>query len=55
VVLTSGSSYSVPANTLTIKAWLIGGGGGGASALASDTSSGGGGAAGGIAYYVWTA
>ena len=46
-VLTSGTSYSIPANTTFIKIWAIGAGGGGAGASA-DTTAGGGGGAGGI-------
>ena len=53
VVLTSSTSYSVPASTTSIKAWLIGGGGGGAGSTASDGTAGGGGGAGGIVYYSW--
>jgi hypothetical protein len=53
--LTSGTSYSIPAGTLTLKAWLIGAGGGGAGSPATDTTAGGGGGAGGISYYQWTA
>jgi hypothetical protein len=50
VVLTSGSSYSVPAGTKNIKFWAIGAGGGGSGATSNDSDSGGGGGAGGIAY-----
>ena len=46
-VLTSGTSYSIPANTTFIKIWAIGAGGGGAGA-AADATAGGGGGAGGI-------
>jgi len=46
-VLTSGTSYSIPANTTFIKIWAIGAGGGGAGATA-DATAGGGGGAGGI-------
>lgn len=49
VVLTSGSSYALPANAALVTAWVIGGGGGGAGAAATDKSAGGGGAAGGLA------
>jgi hypothetical protein len=52
-VLTSGTSYSIPAGTTSIKVWLIGAGGGGAGSPQSDGTSGGAGAAGGIAYYAW--
>jgi hypothetical protein len=54
VVLTSGTSYTVPANTNSIKAWLIGAGGGGAGSPATDATSGGGGGAGGISYREFT-
>ena len=54
VLVTSGTSYTIPAQTNFIKAWLIGAGGGGAGSPSSDGTSGGGGAAGGIAYYAWT-
>jgi hypothetical protein len=46
-VLTSGTSYSIPANTTFIKIWAIGAGGGGAGAT-TDATAGGGGGAGGI-------
>jgi hypothetical protein len=49
VVLTSGTSYQIPAGVTTVKAWAVGGGGGGAGASASDGVSGGGGGAGGAA------
>jgi hypothetical protein len=54
VVLTSGTSYSIPAGTNTMKAWLIGAGGSGAGSPATDGTSGGAGGAGGISYYSWT-
>jgi hypothetical protein len=46
VLLTSGSSYTVPANATTMKAWVIGGGGSNGS-----TNWGG---AGGCAYKTWS-
>ena len=46
-VLTSGTSYSIPANTTFITIWAIGAGGGGAGA-AADSTAGGAGGAGGI-------
>jgi hypothetical protein len=52
-VLTSGSSYSIPAGTTSIKVWLIGAGGGGAGSTSTDTTVGGGGGAGGTAVYAW--
>jgi hypothetical protein len=45
-VLTSGTSYSIPANTTFIKIWAIGAGGGGAGASADSTAGGAGGAGG---------
>lgn len=50
VLLTSGTSYQIPVNTLTMKIWAIGGGGGGSGATNNDGDSGGGGGAGGLAY-----
>jgi hypothetical protein len=54
-VLTSGTSYSIPAETTSIKVWLIGAGGGGAGSPPTDATSGGAGGAGGIAYYEFVA
>lgn len=50
VVLTSGSSYALPANSSRVTAWVVGGGGGGAGAPAADSAAGGGGAAAGLAW-----
>ena len=47
--LTSGTSWSVPANTTGIMIWCVGGGGGGAGANSGNSGTGGG--AGGIASY----
>jgi len=52
--LASGSTYTIPANTTSMKVWVIGGGGGGAGSPAEDISAGGGGGAGGCAYKTWT-
>jgi hypothetical protein len=49
VLLTSGTSYTVPAGASTMKAWAVGGGGG-AGYLSSV-----GGQAGGCAYKTWSA
>jgi hypothetical protein len=49
VILTSGTTYTVPANTTALRIWAIGAGGGGAGSPATDATSGGGGAAGGVA------
>ncbi len=54
VVLTSGTSYSLPSATTSFKAWVIGAGGGGAGTSNSDGTSGGGGGAGGVAYKTFT-
>ena len=54
VVLTSGTSWTVPAGVTSIKVWAIGGGGGGAGSIASDGTSGGAGGAGGVAYGTFT-
>jgi hypothetical protein len=54
VVLTSGTSYTIPAGTNTMKAWLIGAGGSGAGSDANDSASGGAGGAGGMVYNSWT-
>jgi len=54
VVATPGrTNYSVPANTLSIRTWVIGAGGSGAGATTDDSSAGGGGGAGSIAYASW--
>jgi hypothetical protein len=45
-IITSGSTYTVPANTTSVKLWAVGGGGGGAGASASNGPAGGGGGAG---------
>ena len=52
-LLTSGSTYTLPNGTTTVRAWVVGGGGGGGGAGGARGASGGGGA-GGIAYYEWT-
>lgn len=56
---TSGSSTTVPANTVSITAWAIGGGGSGAGSTVVNGSpmsgrSGGGGGGGGIVYKTWS-
>ena len=43
VLLTSGTSYSIPAGATTMKAWIVGGGGGGYSSYG-----------GGCAYKTWS-
>jgi hypothetical protein len=50
VVLTSGSSWTVPSGITTVKVWAIGAGGGGAGAGGSNNSAGGGGGSGGVGY-----
>ncbi len=50
LVLTSGSSYTIPSGYSSAKVWVIGGGGGGAGSVNNDGTSGGGGGAGGVAY-----
>ena len=54
VVLTSGTSYSLPSGATSFKAWVIGAGGGGSGCGASDSTSGGGAGAGGVAYKTFT-
>jgi hypothetical protein len=54
VILTSGSSYTIPAGTTTMDIWVIGAGGGGSGATSNDGDSGGGGGAGGVSYRRWT-
>jgi hypothetical protein len=49
-VLTSGTSWTVPAGVTSLKIWAIGAGGGGAGATGIDSTAGGAGGAGGIAY-----
>jgi hypothetical protein len=53
VVLTSGTSYSIPAGCSSMKIWAIGGGGNGGG-NGSEGCSGGGGGAGGCSYKTWT-
>jgi hypothetical protein len=53
-VLTSGTSYTLPAGTISFKAWAIGAGGGGGGCGPVDSSSASGGGAGGVAYRTWT-
>lgn len=52
IMITLGTSYTVPFGTTSIKAWVIGGGGGGGTGYVNSSSGGGG--AGGIAYKQWT-
>ena len=54
-VLTTGTSFSIPANTTSVKIWVIGAGGGGGGATNVDAGSAAGGGAGGIVYYTFTA
>lgn len=53
-VLTSGTSWTVPAGVTSVKFWAIGAGGGGAGAIANDGTSGGAGGAGGVCYKTYT-
>lgn len=53
VLLTSGTSYTVPAGTTAVTAWVIGGGGGGGGVPPGDGLSSGGGGAGGVASKTW--
>jgi hypothetical protein len=50
VVLTAGSSWSIPGGVTNITVWSIGAGGGGAGATSDDAGAGGAGGAGGVAY-----
>lgn len=52
--LTSGSSYTLPANCSAFKVWAIGAGGGGAGVTNNDAHSAGGGGAGGVAFMEFT-
>lgn len=52
-ILTSGTSYTLPAGTLGVKAWLVGGGGGGAGVGSTYNTAGGGGGAGGTCVSSW--
>ena len=55
LVLSSGTSYTVPAGYTQAKIWAVGaGGGGGGSPANNDNTAGGGGGAGGVAYKTWT-
>jgi hypothetical protein len=47
-LLTSGTSYSIPANATAFSLWAIGAGGGGGGSTTSDGVSAGGGGAGGV-------
>jgi len=53
-VLTSGTSFTIPANTTTMKIWAIGAGGGGGGSTNVDAGAGGGGGAGGLVYYAFS-
>jgi hypothetical protein len=55
VIITSGTSYTIPNGVKFMKIWVIGGGGGstGANSTAAQYYAGGG--AGGICYYTWAA
>jgi len=52
-VLTSGTSYTVPNQTISVKLWAIGGGGSGAGCPATTTVAGGSGGAGGTSFKTW--
>lgn len=54
LLLTTGTTYTVPASTTGVKLWVIGGGGGGSGATTNDGDSGGGGGAGGVAFKYFT-
>ena len=47
-IITSGTTYTVPARTSAVKLWVVGAGGGGAGASASNGTAGGGGGAGAL-------
>lgn len=57
-VMSSGTSWTVPAGVTSIKVWAVGAGGGGAGAghpvSGGDTTAGGGGGSGGTAYRTFT-
>lgn len=52
VVLTSGTSYTVPSGTDSVKIWVVGAGGSGSNS--SQYNVGKGGAAGGVAWKTWS-
>lgn len=54
VLLTTGTTYTVPASTTAVKLWVVGPGGGGSGATTNDGDSGGGGGAGGVAFKYFT-
>lgn len=54
MVLTSGSSVTVPAGVTSAKVWAIGAGGGGGGSTDNDGTAGGSGGAGGVAYVTKT-
>jgi len=55
IILTSGTSYAVPAGTTQVKIWAIGAGGGGSGVTGpADATRGGGGGGGGVAVKTWT-
>jgi hypothetical protein len=51
VLLTSGTSYTVPSNATSMKAWAVGGGGGSTGTFSAGYGCGGGG---GTAYKTWS-
>lgn len=53
-VLTSGTSWTVPAGVTSIKVWAVGAGGGGGGSNGNDSRAGGGGGGGGVAYRQFT-
>ena len=53
-VFISGSSYTLPVGSCTVKVWAIGGGGGGAGATNVDTTTGGAGGGAGVVYKTYT-
>lgn len=55
VMLTTGTSYTIPAGVTQVKIWAVGAGGGGAGCAAvSDNTNGGAGGAGGVAVKTFT-
>jgi hypothetical protein len=53
-VLTTGTSWTVPAGVTSVKVWAIGAGGGGAGTPAQDDVASGAGGAGGVAYKTYS-
>ena len=54
VVRTTGTSYALPSDVISVKVWAIGGGGGGGGCNGSDGCSAGSGGGGGVEYQTYS-